>query len=184
MVDYKCITSTWPWSHVSCKYPPCACYSLCPNKTEDGVNTLRKRWFEAHSSNQMRLNEGQLSITNQISGELYLISLSSQMQAARCKINLILSEWPQIALFMTYAKSSFSTAEESDRYSVHAHLNYIQESQWIRNVVSLCTYCLLWKSFKFKPLTYCANTATWSQQIASNLHHVLILAQTKLQKLR
>lgn len=58
----------------------CMFFTLVKQK-ENGVNTLRNYLsticFEAHSSNQMKPNEGQLSITNQISGELYWISLSA-----------------------------------------------------------------------------------------------------------
>lgn len=49
-------------------------------QNEDGVNTVRIQnllWCEAHSPNQERPNEGQLSITNQISGELDWITLSA-----------------------------------------------------------------------------------------------------------
>lgn len=70
--------------------PPMCMSCTLYKQREDGVNTLRKFswfWSKAHSSNQMRLKESQLSITNQISGELHLISLSSRMRATETFMN-------------------------------------------------------------------------------------------------
>lgn len=160
---------------VSCKYPPCACSPLYPNK---------QRMVLIHSGNKIRsvLNHillikwgqirSQLSITNQISGELYFNSLSAltdvrlEMQKKWSKPNSSKMTWKSLNIIFD---SSVNNLWQTPNTMSHGHPGVLHLWQ--------STHCLC-KAFTV--LTYWANMATWNQQTESNLHHVLVLAQTKL----